>query len=148
MDGWSRAKIKVWNLLYIVLKLCPSHFKLGILCSWTRGPFFMWWTQRQIHQQSGLSTTHHYPMSSPPENDIPNEYQRVKLLYRSVMKSVIELWEVNASHCEPEPLPPLFLYSCHPVYQKYVCCYCVHTIPITMIYNDTEIPRLPLSYWQ
>lgn len=38
-DGWNRAKIKVWNLLYIVLKLCPSHFKLWIVCSWIWGFF-------------------------------------------------------------------------------------------------------------
>lgn len=36
--------------------------------------------------------------------NIPNEYQHVKLLYICVMKSMIELREVNAFHCESENL--------------------------------------------
>lgn len=85
---------------------------------------------------------------NPRDNNIPNEYQHVKLLYIFVMKSMIELWEVKAFHCESEPLPPHLLYPHHPIYQKYVCCYCVHTIWGTMTYNYTESPKLPLSYRQ
>ncbi len=86
-----------------------------------------------------------YPMKSPRDNNIPNEYQHVKLLYIFVMKSMIELWEVKAFHCESEPLPSHLLYPYRPIYQKYVCCYCVHTIWVTMTYNYTESPKLPLS---
>lgn len=48
---------------------------------------------------------------------------------------VSELWEMNAFHCESEPPPSFFLYFHHPIYQKYVCCYCVHTISVYMTYN-------------
>lgn len=42
-----------------------------------------------------------------------------------VMKSMIVLFVVNLFHH--------FLYPYRPVYQKYVCCYCVHTISVTII---------------
>jgi len=42
-------------------------------------------------------------------------------------------WVVRSKlHCESEPLPSPFLYSHSPVYQKYVCCYCVHNLSDTM----------------
>lgn len=45
--------------------------------------------------------------------------------------------------CESEPL----LLSHHPVYQKYVCCYCVHTMLDPVTYpNYPEFPLLPKSY--
>lgn len=56
---------------------------------------------------------------------------------------MIELREVNAFHCESENLfRHIFLYPHRPVYQKSVCCYCVHTISVTMTYNDTESPQI------
>lgn len=82
MNGCNRAKIKVWNLLYVVLKSCTSHFKLGILCCWPWG-LLKWQSfpqstqrQRQIFHRSRLC-----PIKSPHDNNIPNEYQHVKLLY-------------------------------------------------------------------
>lgn len=53
----------------------------------------------------------------------------VKLLYICVMKSMIELWEVNLN---------LFhrIYLHVPVYQKSVCCYCVHTLSVISNYTE------------
>lgn len=65
-----------------------------------------------------------------------------------VMKSMIESWEVNAFHCKSETLSSHFLCPHQPVYQKYVCCYCVHTISVTMTFSYIESPKVPLSYWQ
>lgn len=62
-----------------------------------------------------------------------------------VMKSMFESWEVNAFHCTSNSLSSHFLCPHHPVYQKYVCCYCVHTIPVTTTFNYIESPKVPLS---
>lgn len=51
------------------------------------------------------------------------------------MKPVSQLWEVNNFHCESEPPASPFLYSQCPIYQKYVCCYCVHTISVHVSHN-------------
>lgn len=140
VDGCNRAKIKVW---------APVHdISQCAVCGDDRGAF-----------RSSLcrETKTHVPPPPPPpthplnplrNNILPNEYRHVKLLYICVMKSIIELWEVDAFLCESEPLPSHLLYPHRTVYQKYVCCYCVHTISVTMIYNYTENPKLPLSYWQ
>lgn len=43
---------------------------------------------------------------------------------------------MNNVHCESESPPLLFLHSRRPIYQKYVCCYPVHTILVRVSYSS------------
>lgn len=141
----NRAKIKSVKSSVHCFGMMSLSFQTE-RCRRTRGPFEVVGLS-PINKDRSASSPLFCPMKSPPDNNIPNEYLHVKLLYICVMKSLIKLWEVNAFHCESEPLSPHLLYPHRPVYQKYVCCYCVHTISLTMTYNYTERPKLPLWYW-
>lgn len=145
VDGCNRSKIKVWRLMYSVLKLCPSTFQIGNslqLNTLKRYTFFQSTKRQRQFCQQFLSGC----MKSPPHIDIPNEHQHVKLVY--IMKSMIELWEVNAFHCEFEPLPSLSLSSVIVLFTKSMFAAIVYILYQTLIYNYTQRPKLPLLYMQ
>lgn len=108
MDGIGpRSKCEIFCTLFWNGVLHISDCEFFVVehgAFWSGGAF------PPINQETktNLPTVPSYPMKSPCDNNIPNEYQCVKLLYICVMKSMIELWEVNAFHCESEPLPSHF----------------------------------------
>lgn len=73
VDGCNRAKCEIFCVLFWNGVLTFHFFP----CWSASGSFFI-------------------PSNQRIDDNIPNEYQHVKLLYICVMKSVIKLWEVNA----------------------------------------------------
>lgn len=109
--------LQVWKPLDVIQK-CSPHFMSGLFVVelWTS------WSGRAFSTKTQQSCP--CPMTSQ------HTKWHVKLLYIRVMKSMIELWEVNLN---------LFhhIYLHFPVYQKSVCCYCVHTLSV-ICNNYTE----------
>lgn len=85
--------------------MCPSISNLDYSVVEPRA---LWRSRAFSSQQGGCQQFLLHSVKSLPAYNVPNKCQHVKLLYICVMKSMIQLWEMNAFCCKSESLTSLF----------------------------------------